>query len=380
MIATPFLNIISFTVSLQRRKVHSQLFSRIILLKKEGVAMAKEFGDVLKEIRVDRGYSQQYVAEGIMGQSAYSKIERNEIEPTFRKWLAILEKLNVSVDEFRYILNKEDLTAKEKLINEFLSLNANHLDDLKLLKDAINEYLKVEEDYLLRNFYYACESLIILHATQNIEEAQFFAKKVWDRMDKFDKWYLLDIRLINYILFIFPIDVAVNIGKRVIQQLAPYHKLKEAEVLLINIDINLALLLIDDKKYLEALSYLEKVIPLCKKSQKYNQLAIAYARKGIILTKTGRTEEGSEYIKKACAILHAIEDTKLLSELEKELSHYLNMESENPLQLDMLLQEQVSRFRKSKKQLYCVLINTTIQLKWLVVFFCGLVSGEQTVW
>ena len=99
------------------------------------------------------------------------------------------------------------------------------------------------------------------------------------------------------------------------------------------------LVMIDDKKYLEALSYLEKVIPLCKKSQKYNQLAIAYARKGIILTKTGRTEEGSEYIKKACAILHAIEDTKLLSELEKELSHYLNMESENPLQLDMLLQE-----------------------------------------
>ena len=96
---------------------------------------------------------------------------------------------------------------------------------------------------------------------------------------------------------------------------------------------------LDDKKYLESLSYLEKVIPLCKKSQKYNQLAIAYARKGIILTKTGRTEEGSEYIKKACAILHAIEDTKLLSELEKELSHYLNMESENPLQLDMLLQE-----------------------------------------
>ena len=104
--------------------------------------MAKEFGDVLKEIRIDRGYSQQYVAEGIMGQSAYSKIERNEIEPTFRKWLAILEKLNISVDEFRYILNKENLTTKEKLINEFLSLNYNHLDDLKLLKDEIVAYLK----------------------------------------------------------------------------------------------------------------------------------------------------------------------------------------------------------------------------------------------
>lgn len=45
-------------------------------------------------------------------------------------------------------------------------------------------------------------------------------------MEKFDKWYLLDIRLINTILFIFPIDVAVNIGEEVTEQLVPYHNLK----------------------------------------------------------------------------------------------------------------------------------------------------------
>lgn len=301
--------------------------------------MKKDFGDVFKEIRIDRGYSQQYVAEGIMGQSAYSKIERNEIEPTFRKWLAILEKLNVSVDEFRYILNKESLTTKEKLINDFFSLNYNHLADLQLLKNEILAYLKEEEDYLVRNLYYACESLIALNTTQNVEEAQLFAKKIWERLEKFDRWYLLDIRLINYILFIFPIDVAVNIGERVIQQLEPYHKLKEAEVLLINVDINLAILLIDDKKYPEALAYLEKVIPLCKQYQKYNQLAIAYARKGIILKKTGEMDEGSEHIEKAYAILNAIEDTKLISELEKELSYYLDLGYKGPHQLEVSLQE-----------------------------------------
>jgi Rgg/GadR/MutR family transcriptional activator len=287
--------------------------------------MRKEFGDVLKDIRIDRGYSQQYVAEGIMGQSAYSKIERSEMEPTFRKWLAILEKLNISVDEFRYILNKEELTTKEKIINEFFSLNYNHLDALKLLKDEIMAYLKEEEDYLLRDLYYACESLIVLNANQNVEKAQCFAKKIWERMEKFDKWYLLDIRLINTILFIFPIDVAVNIGERVTEQIVPYHNLKEAEVLLINVDINLAILLIDDKKYPEALSYLKKVIPLCKKYQKYNQLAIAYARKGIILQKTGEMDEGSEYIEKAYSILNAIEDRKLIEDLEKEVSHYMSM-------------------------------------------------------
>lgn len=287
--------------------------------------MKKEFGDVLKDIRIDRGYSQQYVAEGIMGQSAYSKIERSEMEPAFRKWLAILEKLNVSVDEFRYILNKESLTTKEKIINEFFSLNYNHLDDLKLLKDEIIAFLKEEEDYLLRDIFYACESLIVLNETQNVVKAQFFAKKIWERMEKFDKWYLLDIRLINTILFIFPIDVAVHIGERVTVQLVPYHNLKEAEILLFNIQINLAVLLIEDKKYDEALVYLEKVIPLGKKYQKYNQLSIAYARKGIVLHKTGKSDQGTEYIEKAYAILNAIEDAKLIEGLEQEVSHYLNM-------------------------------------------------------
>ncbi|CZQ91083.1 helix-turn-helix domain-containing protein [Trichococcus collinsii] len=301
--------------------------------------MAKEFGDVLKEIRIDRGYSQQYVAEGIMGQSAYSKIERNEIEPTFRKWLAILEKLNISVDEFRYILNKEKLTQKEKLINEFFSLNYNHPDNLKLLKGEISAYLQVEEDYLLRDIFYACESLIALNTTQDVEKAQLFAKKIWERLEKFDKWYLLDIRLINTILFIFPTDVAVNIGERATNQLIPYHNLKEADILLINIDVNLAVLLIDDKKYPESLSYLEKVIPLCKKYQKYNQLAIAYARKGIVLQKTGEIDEGSKHIKKAYSILIAIEDMKLMGDLEKELSYYLGMGSKGPLQLEISLQE-----------------------------------------
>ena len=50
-------------------------------------------------------------------------------------------------------------------------------------------------------------------------------------------------------------------------------------------------------------------------------------------------DEGSEYIKKAYAILNAIEDTKLLSELEKELSYYLEVRSKGPLQLQISQQE-----------------------------------------
>lgn len=56
----------------------------------------------------------------------------------------------MSVDEFRYILNTDTWTTKEKLINEFFALNYNHLDDLKLVKDEIAAYLEEEEDYFVK--------------------------------------------------------------------------------------------------------------------------------------------------------------------------------------------------------------------------------------
>ena len=50
-------------------------------------------------------------------------------------------------------------------------------------------------------------------------------------------------------------------------------------------------------------------------------------------------DEGSEHIEKAYSILNAIEDRKLIDDLGKELSHYLNKECEGPLQLEILQQE-----------------------------------------
>ena len=50
-------------------------------------------------------------------------------------------------------------------------------------------------------------------------------------------------------------------------------------------------------------------------------------------------DEGSEHIEKAYAILNAIEDTKLISELEKELSYYLDLGDKGPHQLEISLQE-----------------------------------------
>lgn len=105
---------------------------------------------------------------------------------------------------------------------------------------------------MLRNLYYACKSLIALNTAKNIEEAQQFAKKIWDRLRNLTDGIYWISDWINTILFIFPIDVAVNIGERANETINPLlYNLKEAEVLLINLDINLSVLLIDDKNILK---------------------------------------------------------------------------------------------------------------------------------
>lgn len=65
----------------------------------------KNIGNTLRTIRETVSLTQTQMAEGIMSQSNYSKVEKNEIDISFTKMIAVLNRLKMSVDEFLYIHN-----------------------------------------------------------------------------------------------------------------------------------------------------------------------------------------------------------------------------------------------------------------------------------
>ena len=278
-------------------------------------------GNSFKEIRINKGYTQRYMANNILNQSSYSKIEKKSVDLTVTKYIQLLEKLDMEHEEFQFIANGYEYKSKAKLIKTFFNLKHNDANSLKAIKKEAEDYLSLHDDKLIQDIIIVCEGLIILAETSDMQLARGYVNKVWERLEKFDNWYLTELSLINTILFIFPIETAIHITKKALKQLEKYQDYEGTGNLVFNFRFNLVLLLLDNKRYEAGLEVVEEVILLCKKNRFYYQMAICYARKGILLANL-KENNSEEYYQKAFQLLDIIEENDMKIEVEKEINHY----------------------------------------------------------
>lgn len=278
-------------------------------------------GQTMREIRINKGYTQKYVSSNFVSQSAYSKFELNRIDILASSYMSLLEKVDVSLAEFYYIMNNYAYSRRQNFIYNFFSMPFNHRERLKETIKEANQLLLAGEDHLIDEIRLICEALLLLNKTNNIEQARELVSVVWDRLSKHDSWYLMDIRLINSILFIFPIETAINIADNALKRIYVYKEFQDTHKLEINIRINFSLLLIKSNKFNTALDVIEGTIPLCKKHGAFRETAICYGRKGICLNNLG-SKSAEKYTGKAVGILRVLEEKELEIMLLDEIKNY----------------------------------------------------------
>lgn len=276
-------------------------------------------GKILKKIRVNKKYTQKFVTDGIISQSTYSKVERGVIDITYNKFIKLLNRLDVSEFEFQMLLDEEP-DARDDLIQQFFLINYNDSEALVVIQQRVQHYLVSNKDYVIQDIAYICEALMLISSERDYEQAAIFANKVWKRLESFDRWYMMEIRLINAILFIFPTETALHISERIVRQLDIYHT-RESRVIQNNIQTNLTLLMIRNKNYALALENLDELIFRFNKTNNYRLLAIVYIRKGITLRLLANPTWEVD-IKKGLKMLDAFEDTNLKEALTTEIEHY----------------------------------------------------------
>lgn len=276
----------------------------------------------MNQIRRNIGYSQKYVSNEALTQGAFSKFEKLNTDIRLTAFEGILLKLEMSYDEFYFIRNGYDYSYRQKLLNKLFGLTYNHMELLQLLLEEANIYLKNHDDILIKDITHVCKSLIIFRQTNDIEKARIPLLKVWERLAKRNVLYINDIYFINTILFLFPLETALEIKKFTFRSIDRYKNLNNIERLKINIYINLALLLIKEKNFTAALSETELAIELCQKYSDYLRLAICYIRKGICLNHLNNNDNSSVWIEKGRNILIAIEESQILKVLDDEINRH----------------------------------------------------------
>lgn len=99
-----------------------------------------------------------------------------------------------------------------------------------------------------------------------------------------DNWFYGEIRLINCLLYYFPIETVLYFLPNLLNSIEKYEKFRSMDTLRISVLLNISLLLIQEDYYDKAEELIIKAENYSKLSGRFDYLAIAKVRLGICKT------------------------------------------------------------------------------------------------
>lgn len=175
-------------------------------------------GEILKKLRKLRGLNQKECCQGIISRHTYSRIERNQTNLHFYILSELLERLNVSFDDFLFFKNKKTGISFSR--RKLSCLTSEILQDTNLLE--LYSYFRKNKNTNIENFHH------YLLCKQKIEELDFDTIEKINSKDlnnlqnyitKLKFFSILDLTLISDMCDYLTYDVMKNISLKIVKQI-----------------------------------------------------------------------------------------------------------------------------------------------------------------
>ena len=281
--------------------------------------MRYDFGKVYKEIRESKGLTQEEVCGNVISRTSLSKIESGKATPKYENMEFLLRQINMSFEEFEYICQLYQPSQRTEIMQTYLNMRSIiGTGDLVNLFQKCQDYLKTHHDLPIEEIRDMLEVVIYIrqHGTGELSDhAEQVVKKLWRKIEKQDTWYENGLKILNTILFSFPIEYLHLITGKILQRLEIYKNYQHLYELRITILLNLSTLYLynQDKNMCKQICY--TLLEDAKNKKSYDRLAICYVRIGICT-------DDSKLIQKGFSLLELTEETSMLSHLKKEVETY----------------------------------------------------------
>ena len=281
--------------------------------------MRYDFGKVYKEIRESKGLTQEEVCGGVLSRTSLSKIESGKTTPKYENMEFLLRQINMTFEEFDYICQLYQPGQRTEIMQTYLNMSSIlGTSELEKLFQKCQDYLKTHHDLPIEEISDMLEVVIYIrqHGTGELSDhAEQVVKKLWRKIEKQDTWYENDLKILNTILFRFPIEHLHLITGKILQRLEIYKNYQHLYDLRMAILLNLSTLYLynQDRNMCKQICY--TLLEDAKKKKHYDRLAICYVRIGIC---TG----DSKLIQKGFSLLELTDETVMLSHLQKEVETY----------------------------------------------------------
>ena len=281
--------------------------------------MRYDFGKVYKEIRESKGLTQEEVCGNVISRTSLSKIESDKVTPKYENMEFLLRQINMSFEEFDYICHLYQPSQRTEIMQTYLNMSSIlGTSELEKLFQKCQNYLKTRHDLPIEEIRDMLEVVIYLrqHGTGELsDQVKQTIKNLWEKIEKQDTWYESDLKILNTILFSFPIEHLHLITGKILQRLEVYKNYQHLYDLRMAILLNLSTIYLyhQDKNMCQQICY--TLLEDAKNKKSYDRLAICYVRIGIC-------RDDARLIQKGFSLLELTEETSMLSHLKKEVETY----------------------------------------------------------
>ncbi|EEO6238594.1 helix-turn-helix transcriptional regulator [Listeria monocytogenes] len=282
----------------------------------------KTIGQTLKYIRTSKNLTQKDVYTNLISRASYQNFESDKQTPNIAVLYNLLHVLGMTIEEFFYIKNDKKLDTRGELKYLYDQINTSlEKDKITTLIAKNYAYLKNNNDYEIYDLTKCLEAVSTLQKSEDFTQAKEIVNYIWDSKMKQDELYLTDIKILASIFYIFPEETAINIAKRVNDELKKYQKFEDTTRLQISILLNTSSFLLVHNKPKQAEKFIESVLQVAKQNKYYLQWAVAIGKKGIIHFLNGE-KDYNLFIQKCYNLLILMEEPMQLSDYFSELDKY----------------------------------------------------------
>ena len=281
--------------------------------------MRYDFGKVYKEIRESKGLTQEEVCGEVLSRTSLSKIESGKATPKYENMEFLLRQMNMSFEEFDYICHLYQPSQRTEIMQTYLNMSSTlGTSELEKLFQKCQDYLKTRHDLPIEEIRDMLEVVIHIrqHGTEQLsDQVKQIVKKLWEKIEKQDTWYESDLKILNTILFSFPIEHLHLITEKILQRLEVYKNYQHLYDLRMAILLNLSTIYLyhQDRNMCQQICY--TLLEDAKNKKSYDMLAICYVRIGIC-------RDDAKLIQKGFSLLELTDETSILAFLKKEVEIY----------------------------------------------------------
>ena len=281
--------------------------------------MRYDFGKVYKEIRESKGLTQEEVCGDVLSRTSLSKIESGKVTPKYENMEFLLRQVNMSFEEFDYICHLYQPSQRTEIMQTYLNMNSIiGGSGLVHFFETCQNYLKTHHDLPIEEIRDMLEVVIHIrqHGTEKLsDQVKQTVKKLWEKIEKQDTWYESDLKILNTILFSFPIEHLHLITGKILQRLEVYKNYQHLHDLRMAILLNLSTIYLyhQDKNMCQQICY--TLLEDAKNKKSCDMLAICYVRIGIC-------RDDAKLIQKGFSLLELTDETSILAFLKKEVETY----------------------------------------------------------